>query len=131
MKQLLPLFLLLIADHKADATQLNILDFGAVPNDQSVRASLKNAQAIVQAFATANKSASDNTVLIPTRQKFYSLNIELKQLKSVNLKINGQLFCAPMNVWQEYFGKNSSFPGACLHVTDSMDFTITGNGRKL
>uniref|UniRef100_A0A914CHI5 Uncharacterized protein n=1 Tax=Acrobeloides nanus TaxID=290746 RepID=A0A914CHI5_9BILA len=112
----------------------SIEDFGAVSNDSSNEAAYKNTQAIGDAFAAANQDPNDRTVLLPSGKTFYFFNVSGTNLSSVTLRIEG-VFVVSNNIteWENIMGPqpariNDEDHASCLLVTDSENFTLTGNG---
>eukprot|EP00455_Lapot_gusevi_P054830 TRINITY_DN885_c0_g1_i1.p1 TRINITY_DN885_c0_g1~~TRINITY_DN885_c0_g1_i1.p1 ORF type:complete len:433 (+),score=162.00 TRINITY_DN885_c0_g1_i1:85-1383(+) len=121
MKLLILLFAVLLHF----VTPHSIVDFGAIPNDDSVAASETNTRALVNALLAANASSSDRTALIPAGSSYYIFTVNLTSLYKVNLQIEGVLI-ANNNIthWHQVIHDFS----AVLYLTDSHDFTISGNG---
>lgn len=80
----------------------NILNFGAIPNEDSLHAQIINANAINQAIIAANSSASTGdarTVVIP-KHAFYSLTIKVNYCRNITIEIQGKLIaCNRIKNW--------------------------------
>jgi len=106
----------------------NIDDFGAIPNDPSYDAAIKNGKAFNLALIAANKSSSDRTVLIEGGKLYGMLPAgDLTRLINVTIQLDGKL-----NSWDE---DHSKYPtdqnGNVLNfisLSDSENLTIKGNG---
>lgn len=80
----------------------NILNYGAIINEDSLHAQTINANAINQAIVTANSSSSigdARTVVIPNH-RFYSLTIKINYCRNIVIEIQGKLIaCNRIKNW--------------------------------
>lgn len=108
----------------------NIMDYGAVANEDSLRAQQANQKAIMQAIAKANSSESigDQRVILIPNSKFYSLPFFISQASDIVLEIRGKLSaCNRIKHWPKSSNKISyqDFIG----IAFSKNITITGGGK--
>ena len=99
---------------------LPITQFGAVANDASVATSVRNAAAIMAAFAAADKGP-DTVVEVPAGQTFYILNASMSGLTDVGFQLSGDLV---LNSNQSAWGGAY----AALTFTDCAGVTVSGTG---
>ena len=101
MKAICSFTLLCLLIIHADATQ-NILNYGAITNEDSLHAQTINANAINQAIIIANSSSSigdARTVVIPNH-RFYSLTIKINYCRNIIIEIQGKLIaCNRIKNW--------------------------------
>ena len=117
------LFYLIHISHQV----FNIDDFGAISDDPSYEAAIKNGKALNLALCAANQSNSDRSILIPN--KWYGMLPAggLDRLTNVTINFNGKL-----NSWDE---DHSKYPrdrnGNALNfisLTNTENLIIRGNG---
>lgn len=68
---------------------IDILDYGAVPNSDTIPDQLRNQKALLAAMKAANVSANDRTVRIPYK-KFYSLPVRVEYHHNITIEIIGR-----------------------------------------
>ena len=106
----------------------NIDDFGAIPNDPSFDAAIKNGKAFNSALTAANKSISDRIVLIGGGKLYGMLPAgDLSYLKNLTIQLDGKF-----NLWDE---DHSKYPRNSdgnvynfISLSNSENLTIKGNG---
>ena len=106
----------------------NIDDFGAIPNDPSFDAAIKNGKAFNSALTAANKSNSDRIVLIGEGKLYGMLPAgDLSYLKNLTIQLDGKF-----NLWDE---DHSKYPRNSdgnvynfISLSKTNGLSIIGNG---
>ncbi len=124
-----------------------ITDFGAVANDTSYEAAIRNGKALFDAFQAANSAnATDRTVSVPDGLTFTMLpHAPLVGLRSVSMFLLGNInaFPGPMDLWPnasssmwgedilagEDVGNRHRSALHLIHIDQSSDVVLSGSGR--
>lgn len=80
----------------------NILNFGAIANEDSLHAQTATANAINQAIIAANSSTStgDARIVVIPKHRFYSLPIKINYCRNITIEIQGKLIaCNRIKNW--------------------------------
>jgi hypothetical protein len=80
----------------------NILQFGAIPNEDSLSAQLANQKAINKAIARAllPESFDDSRIVVIPKGKYYSLPIIIKNAHYLTIEVQGKLIaCNKIKNW--------------------------------
>ena len=112
------------------AARFNILDFGAVSNDDSLKAEHANQHAIKKALEAANETddSSQREVHVPTNMTFSCLPIIENNLTDITLTIDGTIKASKRMI---HYGANTKNN---MHIHNFFEFeffnnlTIRGNG---
>ena len=101
---------------------ISVDSYGAIANDSSVEAAVKNSQAISQALQNASLGS---TVLVPKYSNYYIFSVYAVGLKQVQLRIEGKLIAiSNITAWPVMDGDYQSV----LYFPNCLDFTLTGPG---
>jgi hypothetical protein len=68
----------------------DIMQFGAVPNSDTVIDQFKNQKAILAAIAAANTSKGERAIRIPSKT-FYTMPIRVDNTHNISFEISGRL----------------------------------------
>ena len=73
--------------------RLDIRDFGAIPNDDSLHAERANAQAFMEAITAANYTdiAEDKEVYLPEDMTFHSMPVYAEYVRNLTITIDGTI----------------------------------------
>ena len=132
MKAICSFLLLILLINHALASQ-NILNFGAIANEDSLHAQTINANAINQAIIAANSSSSTGdarTIVIPNH-RFYSLTIKINYCRNIVIEIQGKLIaCNRIKNWPRTArtGTHYSYEDF-ISISFSDNVTMMGGGK--
>ena len=97
-------------------------EYGAIANDSSVDAAVKNSQAISTALQNATQGGK---VVVPRYSKYYIFSVYAAGLKQVQFQIEGQLIAiSNISAWPI---SNNGYQSV-LYFPNCSDFTLTGSG---
>lgn len=108
----------------------NILNFGAISNEDTLQAQTANAHAINAAIAKANSSEStgDSRVVVIPKGKFYSLPITINYCFDIVIEIQGKLVaCSRIKHWPK--NSNRINYQDFIRIEFSNNLTINGGGK--
>jgi hypothetical protein len=98
--RLLFLCALLCAAARSQQSTANILDYGAVPGDRSVKAAYANSNALAAAFKAALQQPPPRRVLIPAAASdFYVFNTTLANVADVTLQVR-RCLAVDISLWE-------------------------------
>jgi len=127
MKCTISLILLLILPlyaHSQPSTA-NILNYGAVPTERSIKAAFANSFALSAAFSAVQSQPAPRSVLIPVGV-FYAFNTTLNSVIGVTLQIDGTWIALDeLDTWPNDTDHNAE---AIFTFANTINFTIVGNG---
>ena len=116
-------FAFLICCHTVIAVDVRSVDsYGAIANDSSVGAAVKNSQTISTALQSATKGS---TVLVPKYSKYYIFSVSASGLNNVQLKIEGSLI-AISNITAWPVGGDSYLN--VIYFFNCSEISLTGPG---
>ena len=102
---------------------LSVDSYGAIANDSSVEAAIKNSEAISMALQEAKPGSS---VVIPQYSKYYIFSVSASGLKQVKLQVEGDLIAiSNITSWPVVSGNKYQ---NVLEFSNCSDFTLSGPG---
>ena len=121
--ELLVTFAFLFCWKTVAALEVRSVDsYGAIANDSSVEAAVKNSQTISTALQNATQGSA---VLVPKYSKYYIFSVAVAGLKQVQLQVEGTLI-AISNITAWPVSENSY--QNVLHFSNCSELSLTGPG---
>lgn len=108
----------------------NILQFGAVPNEDTLQAQTLNAHALDAAIKKANSSESvgDARIVVIPHGKFYTLPFSINYCKNIVIEIRGKISaCNRIKHWPH--DSNGISYQDFIRIQFSNNITINGGGK--
>lgn len=104
-------------------TALTIDDYGAIPHQYNLHVAQINSKAFLNALYAANSSTTDRTVIIPSGNEYFMLQVVGTSLYDITIQLDGKLlFSDEIQAWVEE-------PIGQLEFHDVHGITVQGDGK--
>ena len=104
----------------------NIVDFGALADNDLLYAEQHNANAFNEALVAANFTADDRVVYVPANMTFHTMPIYANYLRNVTIRIDGTIKFSKRH--REWSMRSESAYHDCIQFKDGENIRIVGNG---